>query len=111
MSLNVTRLDPTPAARRRRATLTLSVLAHLVAGTAVVVVPLLLVEPPPEVGDAVRAFFVAPRDATPPPPPPPPAARSHALPARVAPLATAALLAPIDVPDQTVEPSSLDLGQ
>src|SRR5262245_3124285 len=110
------RTDPEDAARRRRSTVTLSLVAHALLVTGLILVPLLLFEPAlPEVGDAVRAFFVMPRDVPPPPPPPPPPAPGP-RPARVTATPQAsppptAFVAPIEVPDQLeVETQSLDLG-
>ena len=108
--------DPEDAARRRRTTVTVSLIAHVVLVTCLVLVPLLFFEPAlPDVGDAVRAFFVMPRDAAPPPPPPPPPApASRVARPTVAPVATpppSAFIAPIEVPDQiTPEAATLDLG-
>lgn len=108
--------DPGEAARRRRATVTVSLVVHAAAIAGLILVPLLLFEPSlPEVGDAVRAFFVMPRDVPPPPPPPPPpAAAARAVRATAAPQATpppTAFVAPIEVPDQIkLEAAALDLG-
>lgn len=110
------RSDPEEAARRRRATVTVSLVAHALGVTGLVVVPLLFFEPAlPAVGDAVRAFFVMPRDVPPPPPPPPPPAPSAARVSRpaVVPEATpppSAFIAPIEVAELKPEAATLDLG-
>jgi periplasmic protein TonB len=110
------RSDPADAARRRRTTVTASLVAHAVIVTCLVLVPLLFFEPAlPDVGDAVRAFFVMPRDVPPPPPPPPPPApgprpvRAIATPQATPP--PSAFVAPIEMPDQIeLEVTGLDLG-
>lgn len=102
------------SARRRRGTLTMSLLTHSALVAAILVLPLLVDPSLPEVGNAVRAFFVQPQDVAPPPPPPPPPAPAAARTLRAAPPrvpeTTAAFVAPIEVPDLVKPEEGLDLG-
>src|ERR1700747_3322196 len=59
--------------RGRTLTLPLSIAAHVVVFSAMVVIPVLTSEGLPDpTGSAVRAFFTEPGTAAPPPPPPAP---------------------------------------
>ncbi|HET7290909.1 MAG TPA: energy transducer TonB [Vicinamibacteria bacterium] len=109
------RTDPEEAARRRKATVTASLLFHVLGVGGLILIPLAFFDPAlPEVGDAVRAFFVMPQEAPPPPPPPPPpAAAARVARPTVAPQATpppSAFIAPIEVPTEIKLESTLDLG-
>jgi len=97
-------------------TVATSFLLHGALVVALLVIPILLHEALPEPGAAVRAFFVAPTDMAPPPPPPPPPPAASVT-RIVKPQATQPqivdtnrLIAPIDVPDQIKEQTTLDLG-
>jgi protein TonB len=98
--------------RGRRLTLPLSIAAHVVVFSAVVVIPVLTSEGLPDpTGSAVRAFFTEPVTVTPPPPPPPPA---RAPSARVAPkpavTPATAFTSPVETPDQVVPETAAELG-
>jgi periplasmic protein TonB len=66
--------NPPALSRRARATLRVSAAAHVVAITAIVLVPILAPPPPPERIDYIRALIYDP-----PPPPPPPLPKGSAL--------------------------------
>jgi periplasmic protein TonB len=90
-----------------------TVVLHLLAAAAVVIVPLLGEEAlPSENASVARAFFVAPAFApVPPPPPPPPAAARPATAPRVAPREASSLFtAPVEVPDTIAADAGLDIG-
>lgn len=90
-------------AKRRSATLMVSLAVHFVLIALVVLIPILTYKFLPVPGEAVRAFFVTPPEAAPPPPPPPPppagAQQLVKAPAAPIPPADAQLLAPTEVPD------------
>lgn len=93
----------------------LSIIAHVIAVAAIIVLPLALGEDVlPATSDAVRAFFVPPAEvALPPPPPPPPPAGarvSKPAPAAPRPIGEAKFTAPIEVPDIVRPEEGIDLG-
>jgi protein TonB len=90
-----------------------TVILHILAAAALVIVPLLGEESlPPGSASVARTFFVAPAfAAAPPPPPPPPAAARPASMPRVAPRDTSnAFTAPVEVPDTIAADAGLDIG-
>jgi protein TonB len=96
-------------------TTTVSLIVHGAIIATLIVVPVLFDDFLPEPDNAVRAFFVAPAAiAPPPPPPPPPAARAPAV--TRAPVvrpptdSTPRFVAPVEIPDQIVPESGIDLG-
>jgi periplasmic protein TonB len=96
--------------RRRTLTLPISLAAHAVVFSALVVIPVLTSDVLPDpTGSAVRAFFAEP--VTPPPPPPPPA---KAPAARVEPkpavTPATAFTSPVETPDEVVPESAQELG-
>jgi periplasmic protein TonB len=100
--------------RRRKLTLPLSVAAHAVALSAVVLLPLLSAELPPDpTGSAVHAFFVVPVAPPPAPPPPAKAPSAHVAPKPVSP-PTKAFVSPVETPDQVAPEAAndreIDLG-
>ena len=104
---------PRSVAKRRSATVALSIVIHVVLVLAVIVVPLFFADILPAPSEAVRAFFVTPAQvALPPPPPPPPAAGVRAAPkAPAAPrLSEARFTAPVEVPQEIPREETLDLG-
>jgi periplasmic protein TonB len=104
-------MERSSVAGRRSATLAVSMSLHAVLVLLIVLVPLLFYDSLPS-QDVLKAFFVQPLEIAPPPPPPPPPAASRAV-VRAAPKvvqATAAFVAPIEVPNQVLPEESLDLG-
>jgi protein TonB len=97
---------------RRKILVPLSLGLHAVAAVALVVVPLISGDALPEVADqGVRAFFVQPESLQPPPPPPPPAgvrSAPRSVPQPI--LATAAFVAPVEVPSAIEDDSSESFG-
>jgi protein TonB len=96
--------------RGRKLTLPLSIAAHVVVFSAVVVIPVLTSEGLPDpTGSAVHAFFTEPVTA---PPPPPPPARAPSV--RVAPrppvTPATAFTSPVETPDQVVPETAGELG-
>ena len=102
-----------PRARGARTSLLLPVsfALHVAALLALVLLPLLVLDALPSVTTTARAFFVEPVLAPPPPPPPPPppAAAARPQPKPVAP-ETAALVAPVQAPEQIKPEEGIDLG-
>jgi protein TonB len=96
--------------RRRTLTLPISIAAHAVVFSAVVMIPVLTSDGLPDpTGSAVRAFFAEP--VTPPPPPPPPA---KAPTARIEPKPAVnpatPFTSPVETPDQVVPETAGELG-
>jgi protein TonB len=99
---------PESHVQRRGATLTVSIVVHVILIAVCIVVPLLMDDMVPEPADAVRAFFVEPAAVLPPPPPPPPPAPGPKAPAvkPPAPVQDAKFVAPIDIPQALPEPEA-----
>jgi protein TonB len=97
---------PESHAGRRGATLTVSIVVHVVLIAACLIVPLVYDDIIPEPADAVRAFFVEPAAPPPPPPPPPPPAPAvrQAVTRPPQPVQEAKFVAPIEVPQELPEP-------
>lgn len=100
-------------AKRRSATLTVSLAVHVVLIGLVLLIPILTYNVLPVPSEGTRAFFVAPPEAAPPPPPPPPPPAG----ARAVPRASAApipdeskFVAPIEVPDAIRPEQGLDVA-
>ena len=102
-----------PRASRARTSLFLpvSLALHVAALLSLVLLPLLMLDALPAVTSTARAFFVEPVLAPPPPPPPPPpsAAAARPQPKPVVP-ETAALVAPVQAPEQIKPEEGIDLG-
>jgi protein TonB len=106
--------QPEGQAKKRSATLTVSLVVHGVLLALVLLVPILTYDALPAPSEAVRAFFVSPPEVAPPPPPPPPppagARRIAKTPAAPTPPPEARFVAPVDVPDELKPEPGLDLG-
>lgn len=101
-------------AKRRSATLMVSLGVHAVLIALVVLIPILTYNVLPVPSEGTRAFFVAPPEAAPPPPPPPPppAGAQQVVKAPAAPIPDAEFVAPTEVPDQIrPEPSYIGLPE
>ncbi len=100
-------------ARRKSATLFISIVLHSLLVVCIAIVPLLFYDALPS-QDALKAFFVVPLEIAPPPPPPPPPPAGARAVARAAPRVEMqrpqGFVAPIEVPDQIRPEEGLDLG-
>lgn len=100
----------------RGITAVVSLAAHAVLLSAIVLIPILFFEDNLPASDrAVRAFFVAAPEVAPPPPPPPPPPAAGVrpkvqAPAVVPPPDPGRFVAPIEVPAQIVPDEGIDLG-
>jgi protein TonB len=96
---------------RARLTAIVSAAAHVVVLGALLAWPLLSDDRPPEPARAVRAFFAPPVELPRPLPPPPPRAAARARPRlEASPPPSRVFTAPIEVPEQVVPETGLDLG-
>lgn len=108
--LRIGTLDDAMPRRNRFFTAPVSLVVHLGAVTALILVPIFGSADLPQPTSSVRAFLVEPPAIGAPPPPPPPPALAAAARTAPRPAAPAAFVAPIETPDTIAAEPTLDLG-
>jgi protein TonB len=105
--------EPEQTAGRKGATFIISLVAHTILVSAMVLLPLLFYNGLPN-QEGLKAFFVAPLEIAPPPPPPPPPPAGARAVVRAAPKINVqqpqGFVAPIDIPTEIKPEESIDLG-